>query len=255
MNKVKINKDKNIGRVIFVVEGSKYEINIIKKIFTKIFDYELIVRRNNNNKYLEYNSKLNDYSKVFLVNAEESALKHIGLTNEYMNNLMEDLILKYDFSIDNASIYYIFDRDPKSNKFDLIKNLHTIYYSALDNGFNRSGLLLLSYPSMEAFTVTNYLENAYENYFELGRDLKCWSKEKGYIPNKITEETLCFAFRELISAFKYLNINYSDFNIDDMKNINNYILCKQEDIRKEYNGYALMSLFILALFDLGLIEY
>ena len=35
---VKLNKDKRIGKVLFIVEGEKTEFLILRNIFTTIFD-------------------------------------------------------------------------------------------------------------------------------------------------------------------------------------------------------------------------
>lgn len=47
MSKMKLNFDANIGKVVFIVEGPKTEIYILKKILRKLFGYELVIKRNN----------------------------------------------------------------------------------------------------------------------------------------------------------------------------------------------------------------
>lgn len=44
---MKINKDKHIGRVLFIVEGSRNEFNLMRKIFCDILKYEYIEKRRN----------------------------------------------------------------------------------------------------------------------------------------------------------------------------------------------------------------
>lgn len=44
---MKVNKDRHIGRVLFIVEGSKTEFNIMRRIFCNIFKYEYIEKRRN----------------------------------------------------------------------------------------------------------------------------------------------------------------------------------------------------------------
>ncbi len=44
---MKINKDKHIGRVLFIVEGSRNELNLMRKIFCDILKYEYIEKRRN----------------------------------------------------------------------------------------------------------------------------------------------------------------------------------------------------------------
>ena len=97
----------------------KNELNIIcggtgLYIQSVIFDYqfETILRRKG---YKKYNSKENATSQVFVINAEESNIQYIEKDNQFLNNLFAELIENYDFDVDNAAIYYLFDRDNKSN--------------------------------------------------------------------------------------------------------------------------------------------
>ncbi len=45
---MKLNKDKSIGRVLFIVEGGRTEFSLLKKIFVDILDYNYIERRRTN---------------------------------------------------------------------------------------------------------------------------------------------------------------------------------------------------------------
>jgi hypothetical protein len=44
---MKIIKEKHIGRVLFIVEGSKSEFNLMRKIFCDVLKYEYIEKRRN----------------------------------------------------------------------------------------------------------------------------------------------------------------------------------------------------------------
>lgn len=44
---IKLNKNKRIGKVLFIVEGEKTEFLILRKIFTTIFDYQLEMEKRN----------------------------------------------------------------------------------------------------------------------------------------------------------------------------------------------------------------
>lgn len=44
---MKLNKDKHIGRVLFIVEGSQTEFSILRRIFCKILGYSYIEKRRN----------------------------------------------------------------------------------------------------------------------------------------------------------------------------------------------------------------
>lgn len=53
---IQLNKEKSIGKVLYIVEGGKTEPNILYFLFVKIFDYqfETILREKG---YHKYNSK------------------------------------------------------------------------------------------------------------------------------------------------------------------------------------------------------
>ena len=42
---MKLNKNKRIGEVVFIVEGEKHEFNLIKRIFTDVLGYTQIQKR------------------------------------------------------------------------------------------------------------------------------------------------------------------------------------------------------------------
>lgn len=83
---VRINKEKSIGKVLYIVEGNKTEALILYYIFCKIYDYqfESILRGKG---YHKYNSKENIMSQVFVINTEESNIKTIDKDNDFLNNL------------------------------------------------------------------------------------------------------------------------------------------------------------------------
>lgn len=162
MRKFRINKDKNIGQVVFIVEGAKTEFYILYKIFTEIFDYQYeTVKRGKT--YKQFNKKDNPLSRVIVINTEESNIKFINKDNEYLNKLFEELIDSYNLNIDNASIYYIFDRDADSNTdSEFIENLlYKLKNSKENDDYYMQGILLLSYPAIESFTLSNFDNNSY----------------------------------------------------------------------------------------------
>lgn len=233
---VLLNKNKAIGKVLFVVEGGWTEPYILRRIFTAIFDYqyETILRDKG---YKKYNSKENPYSQVFVINAEESNIKNIDKDNQFLNHLFAELIENYDFDLDNAAIYYIFDRDHKSNTDDaFIKKMISLLANARDNkGYDRQGMLLLSYPAIESFTVSNFVENSFELRSETGHDVKIFAADNHINHQKLSQDALTGATKELFFALKSMELD--SINLDDFS----------EDNKK-------ISLLTIALLDLGLIE-
>lgn len=250
---IHVNKEKSIGKVLFIVEGSWTEPYILRRIFTTIFDYQLETKLRGK-KYQKYNSKENSTSQVFVVNAEESNIINIKRDNQYLNNLFAEFIENYDFKIDNAATYYIFDRDRKSNQDEeFIENMLNVLANSRDNaGYDRQGLLLLSYPSIESFTVSNFEKNSFDTRIDTGKKLKEYAHQKNYNHQKIYEQTLLFAVQELLKALDIIGdikLDVDDFSIDNRK-----IYDYEEKEFKDTKAYRLLGLLVIALIDLGLIE-
>ena len=96
---------------------------------------------------------------------------------DYVYEVFDVLCNEYDFPVDSSAIYYLFDRDPESNTdIALIEK----YIDELSNpyGCNNEGYLrgqlLLSYPSIESYIISNFRENAGTLRFSLGKDMKTY---------------------------------------------------------------------------------
>ena len=250
---IRLNKEKSIGKVLFIVEGGKTEPFILHRIFCNILDYqvETILRDKG---YRKYNSKENPTSQVMIINAEESNIKYIAKDNKFLDNLFVELIENYDFDVDNAAIYYLFDRDNQSNGDDeFIRGLLSTLVNARDNnGYDRQGMLLLSYPSIEAFTLSNFAENSFERKYKIGADLKQDLHDSKYNQSRISEESLLKAVDELRKALTQIGIN--ELDVDEFGECNQTIFEYEE---MEYNKeglYRALSLLCISLLDLGLME-
>lgn len=238
---MKINKKKSIGKVLFIVEGTDDEIFILRKIFIKIFDYQY-EKLNRLGTYFKYNSKDNPLSSVFVINTKNSDIKSIKRDEDYLDNLFQELIERYKFPVDNASIFYIFDRDPHSNTdsnyiFDLIGKLK---YSRDDNDSGyRQGLMLLSYPSLESFIVSNFDDKSYELQFNKGETLKKYIEENKINQQRINENTLLKAVIQMELALENLDIN--GYDLDKFSETNMEVFNKQEGRvgREPYGSFPL----------------
>ena len=250
---IRLNKEKSIGKVLFIVEGGKTEPFILHRIFCNILDYqvETILRDKG---YRKYNSKENPTSQVMIINAEESNIKYIAKDNKFLDNLFVELIENYDFDVDNAAIYYLFDRDNQSNSDDeFIRGLLSTLVNARDNnGYDRQGMLLLSYPSIEAFTLSNFADNIFERKYKIGADLKQDLHDSKYNQSRISEESLLKAVDELLKALTEIGIN--ELNVDEFGECNRTIFEFEE---MEYNKecvYRALSLLCISLLDLGILQ-
>lgn len=250
----KLNKNKNIGQVLYIVEGSHTESFLLWKVFSKIFDYqvEAVLR---DHPYRVYNKKDHPHSKIFVINAEESNIKYISKDNEFLNNLFKVLIEDYDFNVDKATIYYLFDRDPKSNTDPHFINLllNTFTNAHENDNYYRGGLLLLSYPSIESFTLSCLQNNSFSVKFGLGDDLKRYLNEQKMNQSNIDEAGLELATKNLLDALLYINEG-SLFDIDNFKEVNIKTFSFEEAAYFEESLYHCLSMLAISLIDLGLIE-
>lgn len=73
---MKLNKNKRIGRVLFIVEGSQTEFSILKRIFCNLLGYSYIEKRRNKQKY--FVSETDRFSKVAVINTRESNIRDIS---------------------------------------------------------------------------------------------------------------------------------------------------------------------------------
>ena len=240
---IHLNKNKSIGKVLFIVEGGWTEPYILRRIFTKIFDYqfETILR---DKRYHKYNSKQNITSQIFVINAEESNIKNIEKDNEFLNNLFRELIENYDFDVDNAAIYYLFDRDNKSNTdIEFMKEMVSLLVNARDNeGYERQGMLLLSYPSIESFTVSNFEKHCFNKSFDTGHSVKIYAHNQNLNHQKISEDTLLFAVNELLDALKI--IEQKEFDIDTFESTSRKVFDYEEEKYQKTSKYCLLSLML-----------
>lgn len=254
MSNIQINKDKKIGKVLFIVEGIKTEINILYKIFTNIFDYQY-EKLDRLDRYKPYNKKDNPTSSIFVINTEESNIRDIKDANGYLDNLFIKLIDEYNFPVDKATIFYIFDRDNKSNTNpEVIEELLSKLSNSRESNddFDKPGLLLLSYPSIESFTASNYIQNCFEIELETGTELKQYLHEQKVNYQKINDYTLKLAVEEMMKALKAIDIE--DIDLDNFEDTNIKVFNYQEDYYRETKKYRIFSLLCVALIDLGLVK-
>lgn len=245
-------KDKKVGKVLLIVEGARHEFNLIKKIFVDVLGYTQIEKRRNNADY--YVRKGDIHSVVAVVNTKTPNIASIN-EEEYLDVIFEELIEKYDFDINNAAIYYLFDRDPKSNVDDkLIAGLISKLKNSRENDDNmRGGLLILSYPAVEAYEISNFVDESYELKACLGSELKEYiNKNAGIISmNKINRNSVIHAGEEMMS---YLRKHGIELGLDDFSNTNGAIFTKEEQCLAESSTYNVLSMLSCVLMDLGILR-
>ncbi len=249
---MKLIKNKRVGKILFIVEGSKHEFSLIKKIFEDLLGYQRIEKRRNKATY--YKSQTDSHSIVAVINTKTS---HIGSINEtdYLDNIYAELIERYSFDVTNAAVYYIFDRDSKSNTDPqfILNLLHTLKNSRENEDSMMGGILIMSYPSIEAYEISHFIDSSYNICARLGTDAKqiiSQNADKIAI-NKINEPSILHACDEFK---KYISDQGIDFNIDDFSSTNISIFNREENYYEEKNTYFLFSVMSYILLDLGIIQ-
>ena len=100
---MRLNKDKRIGRVLFIVEGSQTEFSILKRIFCNLLGYSYIEKRRNRPNY--FTSTKDRFSQVAVINTRESNIRDISENESYLDDVFDVLREQYRFPVDQSAIY------------------------------------------------------------------------------------------------------------------------------------------------------
>lgn len=256
-NQINFNKEKNIGTVLYIVEGERREINLLGHIFKEVLDYkEVIGIDRNGRERIKYISKKNVYSKIFIINSEKSNIKSI--TNKEFIDEQIKVLKNYDeeISYEDNPIYYIFDCDRINDK-ENIKKLISMYGNAREpskeNEYDSiGGMMLLSYPSIESFIISNFEKDMYkfDKRFDFNiQSLKEYIGVNQYDNQKMSIQTLLNAFNELVKSLNKIEIN--QINLDDIRDFNANVF----EYEQTYNNKYMLSLLLISFIDLGIIEF
>ena len=260
-----LNKNKNIGNVLFIVEGDKSEFAILKHVFKHILNYSLITK-NRHSDFEQYKSTVNSHSTVAIINTKYSNIKYAGESgNEYLDSLYERLINEFDFEIDNSWIFFLFDRDHHSNHNPtFIRNLISTLKNPLDNGENRAGELLLSYPGIEAYKLSCSENDIHLINDNLAPDkkivfcnqLKKLVNDKGLGNIQSFKDIhILHACSEFLKYLIYTNNSFSpETDLDDFSSKSLSIFNIQEDNLNTKNYNDFFSMLSLAFLQLGILE-
>lgn len=261
-----INPKQCIGNVLFIVEGAKSEFAILKHIFTKIFNFSLIIKKRYKDTFEQYKSNNDNYSKIAIINTKESNIKFVGNDGEqYLDQLFETLINKYDFDVDNSSIFYLFDRDHQSNKdVTFIKSIITILRNPLDNGNNKAGELLLSYPGIETYKLSFLKDDIHllNDTFPPDKKIVYCNQLKNLIHKEglgnigiINQSHIMHACNEFLNYLLYTANDFDiDKDLDDFSEKSIKIFDNQEKSFTTKGYYDFFSMLSLAFIQLGLIN-
>lgn len=252
---LKFNREKRIGTVIYFVEGQSTEFTLLRTIFGKILNYDFIEKRRGKPAWFKDNSC--PQNRVYVINTSESNISDIS-DKDFLDEVCELLINEYGLDADNAAKFYIFDRDNQSNTDEeliqyYLKVLNEPYGDDTEN--EKGGLLILSFPAIESFVISNFLDNTHELQFKIGQDVKTFigspENQKLIQYNKINEGTLLHAAKEFVG---YLVSVDTELELDLVGELNKFIYQKEEETFDETGLYRAVSELILSLMYMGIIE-
>ncbi|MFV0441160.1 MAG: hypothetical protein ACK5LV_07690 [Lachnospirales bacterium] len=254
-SKVELIKNKKIGRVIFIVEGNKTEVILLKKIFKEVLGYSFVSHNRESHEF-KFINKNDKNSIIYVFNSKNSNISSISDEN-YLENQVEGFIRKKydsDFAIEYAAVYYLFDRDYKSNDKRNVENLIDKYTNARDfNDYdNRQGLLLLSYPAIEAYFLECLQKDYSRFHFDLGKDMKFFVSKRKKNVHKLNHDNVLKGFTNTVKMIKRMKVKKID--LDDFKHTNKTVYDYQEKFLENSGGYQILSMLSIALLDLGIIK-
>lgn len=246
---IRLNKNKNIGSVIYIVEGVKTEQYIIKRIFNELLDYDLIQVSSKNN-VKKFKSSKNKYSRVTVITSKHPQIVALEKYEEYFELIYQKLAIEYGLDVENSAVYYIFDRDRQSNPSYIIKKMIKKYSNAYDNNNEMNGIILLSYPSIEAYYLNG---SSSKKNFGMAKDAKRYVRKLHY--DVINEKMIKHSCRNMLDVLlKKFEISFNIDMLENFKTINELIFDKEELYyykRKEYITFSSLS---FSLLDLGVLE-
>lgn len=245
---LKINPKKKIGNVVIVVEGADYEFELLKQIFRNVLKYNYCEKRRTKSKVDEFTIKDDKFSKVYVINAKNSNISTLKEDGDYINNIYKLLYEEYGLDTTNMRVYFLWDRDSGSNTIDTVKNLLNSLYSSFENKFDMNGLLLLSYSSIEAYTISNFDA---ERKTVKDQSLKDYVKSKKYYSKNINKNTILNAAYAMHKSL--ISLGITSYNPDNMQETSIKVFEKEEKYCEENAVYRLLSLLSIMFIDLGII--
>lgn len=248
--KIKINKNKSIGKVIYIVEGDVTEPTIIETIFNKLLNYEIARYKKSNDELIKLTSNIEKYSRVFVVPAKNPQINQIEKNYDYFYDILNN---KLGITTEDSSIYFIFDRDRKSNRPSIIKNHINKYYNSKDNDMEMNGLFLLSYPCIEASYLNALCD---KNEFSCGKDIKDYVDLNNIDCTCLQNEKALKDYAEIVIEIinNICTNNFEISDLDNFKRVNSEVFEHEEHCFISNKVYLTLSLLIVSLIDLGIIE-
>ena len=126
----------------------------------------------------EFKSKTNPNCTVIVANTSNSNIKSIMEDLNYQDRLYNLLKAEFKRSLKSVPIYILWDRDESSNDKQIVLKTINTFKSSMDNNEEMNGILLLSYPCVESYEISNFDKQLYKKFFPLVKTQKNYLKLK-----------------------------------------------------------------------------
>ena len=250
---LKINKNKTIGVVVVVVEGESEEFKLLKYIFTKVLNYNYISLKRKKIMSNEFRCKTNPNSTIIVANTSNSNIKSIMEDSNYQDRLYDLLKVEFKRSLKSVPIYILWDRDEGSNDKQIVLKTINTFKNAMDNDEEMNGLLLLSYPCVESYEISNFDKQLYKKTFSSSSDAKKLFKANRYSLENITEKTLINAIGNMHRSMNKYGIK--QYDPSNFYKTNKEIFDIEEEKFDKKKVYDAISLISIKLIQLGIMYY
>ncbi len=250
----KIDKTKNIGNVIFVVEGGRSEtsgteLRLLKSIFANILGYEVQELRRGCEEFIGHG--MNNSSRVFALNLPKNQLTQMN--EDSLDELFSRLKLEFNLKPEDCPVFYLYDRDYLSYKPNELRGKYVKKYTdPYANQTGDQGQLLLSYPSVESYLISCRQEEVFKQKYKLGKDVKPEVEKLNFTEENIsTHEELIHATYEMNKGLNHFGIE--DYNLDELAPTLLSVYDEQQKMIADEGKFSLLSLISMALLELGVI--
>lgn len=254
MKKYKIDKFKNIGNVIFVVEGGRSdtggtELRLLKKIFSDILGYEVQELRRDSDEFIGHGN--HKQFRVFALNLPKNQLTQ--MTEEALDKLYRRLNEEFNIKPEDCPIFYLYDRDYLSYKPNELRGKYVMKYTdPYGNENGNQGQLLLSYPAVESYLLSCIQDNVCLQSYFLGKDIKPELVTIGFSEEDIeSEDYLLYAVAEMDKGLNEIGLDMYD--LDNLAPTLLEVYDYQQMKYKIDKKFSLLSLVSMALLELGVI--
>lgn len=255
MSKYVIDKEKNIGDVVFIVEGGRpefsgTELRLLKSIFSDILGYEVQELCRGCDEFIGHGS--NPFSRIFALNLPKNQLTQ--LTDESLDVLFRRLRSEFKLKPEDCPIYFLYDRDYLSYRPNELRSKYVKKYTdPYGNENGDQGQLLLSYPSVESYLLSCVQDDIFRQEGYLGQDIKSTLKDIDFSEKNVSTETqLIHATEEMNKGLSYFGFN--DYDLDNLAPVLLGVYDGQQEKVKTEKNFSLLSLISMALLELGVIK-